>query len=116
MVRKSRSDKKDTTCKRCGKVCVNPNKLREHLRRKNPCRPRTDNQEAIQEPIQVPIQMSIQVSIQTPVQASPIQVPIQASIQKIIRTPVQAPVQAPAKVPIKDTSFKDLKIEWEYQN
>ncbi|CAI2183027.1 18934_t:CDS:2 [Funneliformis geosporum] len=24
---KSRSDKKDTTCKCCGKVCANPNKL-----------------------------------------------------------------------------------------
>ncbi|RGB26882.1 hypothetical protein C1646_674443 [Rhizophagus diaphanus] len=38
MVRKTRSDKKETTCKRCGKKCSTPQKLCEHLRRKNPCK------------------------------------------------------------------------------
>ena len=61
MVRKSRSDKKDTTCKRCDKVCVNPNKLREHLRQKNPCRLLSEITASIQVPIQVPIQVTIQV-------------------------------------------------------
>ena len=61
MVRKTRSDKKDTTCKHCGKVCVNPNKFHEHLKQKNPCRPKTDT--LIQAPIQV-IQEVSQQSIQ----------------------------------------------------
>ena len=39
MVRKARSDKKGTTCKRCGRECSTPQKLREHLKRKNPCKP-----------------------------------------------------------------------------
>ncbi|POG72196.1 hypothetical protein GLOIN_2v1774047 [Rhizophagus irregularis DAOM 181602=DAOM 197198] len=49
MVRKSRSDKKDTICKRCSKVCVNPNKLREHLRQKNPCKPLSEITASIQD-------------------------------------------------------------------
>ncbi|CAB5162836.1 unnamed protein product [Rhizophagus irregularis] len=64
MIRKSRSDKKDTTCKRCGKVCVNPNKLCEHLRRKNLCKPLSEITASIQVPIQVPIQAPIQEVIQ----------------------------------------------------
>ncbi|CAB4431482.1 unnamed protein product [Rhizophagus irregularis] len=64
MVRKSRSDKKDTTCKRCDKVYVNPNKLREHLRRKNLCKPLSEITASIQVPIQVPIQAPIQEVIQ----------------------------------------------------
>ena len=95
MVRKSRSDKKDTTCKRCGKVCVNPNKLREHLRRKNPCRPLSEITASIQVPIQVSIQAPIQVTIQEP---------------------VQIPVQALTTVASNDTPFKNLKIEWNYQD
>ena len=95
MVRKSRSDKKDTTCKRCGRVCANPNKLREHLRRKNPCRPLSE------------ITASIQV---------PIQVPIQTPIQEVIQNPTQIPVQVPTTVAINDIPFKNPKIEWEYQN
>jgi len=91
MVRKSRSDKKDTTCKRCGKVCVNPNKLREHLRRKNLCRPLSEITASIQVPIQVPIQAPIQVTI-------------------------QEPVQIPITVTINDTPFKNSKIEWNYQD
>jgi len=39
MVRKSRSDKKNTICKRCGRECSTPQKLREHLKRKNLCKP-----------------------------------------------------------------------------
>src|SRR3954451_11791323 len=39
MIRKTRSDKKDTICKRCGHECPTPQKLREHLKRKNLCKP-----------------------------------------------------------------------------
>ena len=91
MVRKSRSDKKDTTCKRCGRVCANPNKLREHLRQKNPCRLLSEITASIQVPIQVPIQALIQVTIQEP---------------------VQIPVQALTTVAINDIPFKNPKIKW----
>ena len=62
MVRKSRSDKKDTICKRCGHECSTPQKLREHLKRKNPCKPlqnQRDITSSIQEPIQIPISSKI---------------------------------------------------------
>ena len=36
----ARKDKKNRTCERCGHQCATPQKLREHLNRKNPCRPR----------------------------------------------------------------------------
>ena len=39
MVRKTRTDKKDTICERCGHECSTPQKLREHLKWKNPCKP-----------------------------------------------------------------------------
>jgi len=57
MVRKTRSDKKDTICKRCGHECSTPQKLREHLKRKNLCKPLQKQKEvaSIQTPIQVPI-------------------------------------------------------------
>ncbi|CAB4375949.1 unnamed protein product [Rhizophagus irregularis] len=55
MVRKTRSDKKNTTCDHCGRTLANPNKLREHLKRKNLCKLRTDNQEAIQDSNQTTI-------------------------------------------------------------
>jgi len=32
-------EKKNTTCERCGKSLSTPQKLREHRRRKNPCKP-----------------------------------------------------------------------------
>jgi hypothetical protein len=35
----ARKDKKNRTCERCGHQCATPQKLREHLNRKNPCRP-----------------------------------------------------------------------------
>ena len=54
MVRKTRSDKKDTICKRCGHECSTPQKLREHLKRKNPCKPLQDKKDI------APIQVSIQ--------------------------------------------------------
>ena len=58
MVRKTRSDKKDTICNRCGHECSTPQKLREHLKRKNPCKLLQKQKEvaSIQTPIQVPIQ------------------------------------------------------------
>ncbi|PKK57615.1 hypothetical protein RhiirC2_797722 [Rhizophagus irregularis] len=53
MVIKTRSDKKDTICKCCGHECLMPQKLREHLKRKNPCKP-------LQKQKKVPIQKAIQ--------------------------------------------------------
>ncbi|CAI2194396.1 19115_t:CDS:1, partial [Funneliformis geosporum] len=88
--------KKDTTYKLCDKVCVNPNKLREHLKRKNPCRPQTNNQEAIQETIQPSIQETIQPSIQTPFQA-----PIQKDSQQHILTTEPKPIKVSSKYLIK---------------
>ncbi|CAI2191565.1 17451_t:CDS:1, partial [Funneliformis geosporum] len=64
--RKIRNNKKDTTCDRYGKTLVNPNKLHEHLRRKNPCKAKTDT--PIQPSIQIPIQISIQALLQAPIQ------------------------------------------------
>ncbi|CAI2191367.1 12129_t:CDS:2 [Funneliformis geosporum] len=60
MVRKARSDKKGTTCKRCGREYSTPQKLREHLKRKNLCKPLQKQKEvaSIQTLIQVPIQAS----------------------------------------------------------
>jgi hypothetical protein len=78
MVRKSRSDKKDTTCKRCGKVCANPNKLREHLRRKNPCKPLQKQKEVAS--IQVPIQKANLQAIQVP--------EVQVESSSVVSTPV----------------------------
>src|SRR6266496_6334344 len=62
MVRKSRSDKKNTICKRCGHECSTPQKLREHLKRKNLCKPlqnQRDITSSIQEPVQIPISSKI---------------------------------------------------------
>ena len=71
IVRKSKRDKKNTTCKHCGHKCSTPQKLCEHFERKNLCKPIT------------------YTSIQAPIQASAsIQIPIQASIQEAIQTPV----------------------------
>ncbi|CAI2171320.1 11435_t:CDS:2, partial [Funneliformis geosporum] len=95
MNKKTRSDKKDTICKRCGQKCSTPQKLREHLKRKNPCRSQTNNQQAIQE--------TIQTSIQTP--------PIQENNQQLIQEASQEPVQ----IPNKDTLFKNPAIEWNYK-
>ncbi|GET02649.1 hypothetical protein GLOIN_2v1786825 [Rhizophagus clarus] len=58
MGRKTRSDKKDTTCKRCGKVCVNPNKL-----------------QAIQESLQIPTQEVNQNPVQEAIQDSSKDIP-----------------------------------------
>ena len=44
MTRKTKNDKKGTTCEHCGKKCSMPQKLHEHLNRKFPCKP----QETIQ--------------------------------------------------------------------
>jgi hypothetical protein len=44
--------KKNRTCERCGYTCATPQKLREHLKRKNPCRPQ--NFIPIQAPIAEP--------------------------------------------------------------
>ncbi|CAG8841767.1 16499_t:CDS:2, partial [Racocetra persica] len=62
---KTRSDKKVRICKRCSSECSTPQKLREHLKRKNLCKPL---QEDKQQPIQKDIQKLVQVAIQEPVQ------------------------------------------------
>jgi multidrug efflux pump subunit AcrB len=62
MVRKRRSDKKDTICKRCGHECSTPQKLREHLKRKNLCKSLQNQRDitfSIQEPVQKPISSKI---------------------------------------------------------
>ncbi|PKK43424.1 hypothetical protein RhiirC2_804279, partial [Rhizophagus irregularis] len=51
-------DKKDTICKRCGHECLTPQKLHEHLKRKNLCKPLQKQKEVAS--IQTPIQVSIQ--------------------------------------------------------
>ncbi|CAG8608065.1 8810_t:CDS:1, partial [Ambispora gerdemannii] len=68
MVRKTRSDKKNTICKRCGHECSTLQKLREHLKRKNLCKPLQKQKEvaSIQTPIQVPIQKANLQAIQAP--------------------------------------------------
>ena len=65
MVRKTRSNKKDTICKRCGHECSTPQKLREHLKRKNPCKPLQKQKEVafIQVPIQKANLQAIQASV-----------------------------------------------------
>ena len=95
MVRKIRSDKKHTICKCCDHECSTPQKLREHLRQKNSCKPLSEITASIQVPIQVLIQAPIQVTIQEP---------------------VQIPVQALTTVAINDIPFKNPKIEWNYQD
>ena len=67
MVRKTRSDKKSTICKRCSHECSTPQKLREHLKRKNLYKPLQKQKEvaSIQTPIQVPTQKANQQAIQT---------------------------------------------------
>ncbi|CAG8543823.1 5165_t:CDS:2, partial [Acaulospora morrowiae] len=48
-----RKDKKNRTCNRCGKTVATPQKLREHLERKNPCRPINQIPEIVSETRQV---------------------------------------------------------------
>lgn len=55
--------KKNRTCERCGYTCATPQKLREHLKRKNPCRPQ--NFVPVQAPIAEPEINS--VPIQAPI-------------------------------------------------
>ena len=81
MTRKTRNDKKDTTCKRCGKKCSTPQRLREHLNRKFPCKPQETIQTIVQETNQPPIKESVQ---------APFQKHNQASVQVLIK--VHAPV------------------------
>ena len=77
MVRKTRSDKKDTICKRCGHECSTPQKLREHLKRKNPYKPLQKQKEVAS--IQTPIQMPNQKANQQIIQASEIKAQIKSS-------------------------------------
>ncbi|GES72575.1 hypothetical protein GLOIN_2v1477922 [Rhizophagus clarus] len=77
MVRKTRSDKKDTICKRCGHECSTPQKLREHHKRKNPCKPLQKQKKVAS--IQTPIQMPNQKAIQQDIQASKIKAQAESS-------------------------------------
>ncbi|CAB4414109.1 unnamed protein product [Rhizophagus irregularis] len=78
MVRKTRSDKKDTICKRCGHKCSTSQKLREHLKRKNSCKP-LRKQKKVAYTIQTPIQVPIQKANQQAIQASEIKVQVKSS-------------------------------------
>jgi hypothetical protein len=69
MVRKTRSDKKDTICKCCGHKCSTPQKLREHLKRKNLCK-------LLQKQKEVAF---IQKASQQAIQASEIKVQVESS-------------------------------------
>ncbi|PKY15588.1 hypothetical protein RhiirB3_427819 [Rhizophagus irregularis] len=66
IVRKTRSNKKDTICEHCGHEYSTPQKLCEHFKQKNPCKPLQKQKEVayIQTPIQVPIQKANQQAIQ----------------------------------------------------
>src|SRR5215469_3534702 len=68
MVRKARSDKKGTTCPCCGHKCSTPQKLREHLKRKNPCKSLQEWKNVAF--TKVPIQASIQEFKQHPIRES----------------------------------------------
>ncbi|CAG8689243.1 9061_t:CDS:2, partial [Racocetra fulgida] len=85
MVRKIRNDKKE---------CSTPQKLREHLKQKNPCK-------ALQD------QKKIADRVDSPKGIPPILTP--ASF-------IQVPNQTSSEILNKDTSFKNPKIEWNYQN
>ncbi|CAG8557185.1 8024_t:CDS:2, partial [Scutellospora calospora] len=67
IVRKIRSDKKDTISKCCSHEYSTSQKLHEHLKRKNLCKLLQKQKEVvfIQVPIQMPIQKAIQQAIQT---------------------------------------------------
>ncbi|CAG8847869.1 9244_t:CDS:2, partial [Racocetra persica] len=59
------NDKKVRICKCCGRECSTSQKLREHLKRKNLCKPLQEaNQQPIKENIQKPVQVAIQELIQ----------------------------------------------------
>jgi hypothetical protein len=91
MVRKTRNDKKDTICKRCGHECSTPQKLREHLKRKNPCKPIQKQKEvaSIQTPIQVSIQKDNQASeIKAQIESSSVNMSNKEKSHVVIPTPV----------------------------
>ncbi|CAG8816581.1 14581_t:CDS:2, partial [Racocetra persica] len=57
---KTKSDKKVRICKCCGSEYSIPQKLREHLKRKNLCKPLQEaNQQPIEENIQKPVQKEL---------------------------------------------------------
>ncbi|CAB4488888.1 hypothetical protein RhiirA1_479122 [Rhizophagus irregularis] len=78
MVRKTRSNKKDTICKRCSHKCSTSQKLHEHLKQKNPCKP-LQKQKKVAYHIQMPIQVPIQKANQQAIQASEIKAQIESS-------------------------------------
>jgi hypothetical protein len=96
MVKKTRSNKKDTICKCCDHKCSTSQKLCEHFKRKNLYKPLQDQKN---------VAFSIQIAIQAPVQ--------EASKQ-LIQEVIQEYVQTPTTVAINDTLFKDHKIKKEY--
>ncbi|GES92707.1 hypothetical protein GLOIN_2v1788036 [Rhizophagus clarus] len=94
-IRKTRSDKKDTICKRCGHECSTPQKLREHLKRKNLCKLLQDKKDIA--PIQVSIQEVNQdnnqgkVQVQTPVVYTQKRDHQREKLQAVNQTPVYKP-------------------------
>ncbi|CAG8718814.1 17435_t:CDS:2, partial [Acaulospora morrowiae] len=88
MNRKTRSNKRGTTCERCGRECSTPQKLREHLKRKNPCKPLQDQKkiaDGVDDPKRIPLTLTL---------ASSTQISNQISIQKGNQQVKQKHVQA----------------------
>ncbi|GES87036.1 hypothetical protein GLOIN_2v1473973 [Rhizophagus clarus] len=77
MIRKTRSDKKDTICKHCDHEYLTSQKLHEHLKRKNPCKLLQKQKEVAS--IQTPIQMSNQKANQQAIQGSEIKAQVESS-------------------------------------
>ena len=116
MVRKSRSDKKNTTCKRCGHKCSTPQKLREHLKRKNLCKPLQDKKDIA--PIQVSIQEVNQdnnqgkVQVQTPVIHTQKRDRQREKSQAVNQTPVYKPKLQREAPTTHDRNYNRVRNEY----
>ncbi|RGB30633.1 hypothetical protein C1646_765053 [Rhizophagus diaphanus] len=140
MARKTRNDKKDTTCERCGKKCSTPQKLREHLNRKFPCKPHETIQTIVQESNQAPVQVVTKVYTSV-LKEDQKEVPASSSSKQINKEKTNAlpniqgsqreSLQDSTSYPLgklrdnenfehleetKDIPFNNAKIEWNYQN
>ncbi|EXX63410.1 hypothetical protein GLOIN_2v1473973 [Rhizophagus irregularis DAOM 181602=DAOM 197198] len=78
MVRKTRSNKKDTICKHCSHKCSTSQKLHERLKQKNLCK-LLQKQKEVAYYIQMPIQVLIQKANQQAIQASEIKAQVESS-------------------------------------
>jgi hypothetical protein len=104
MVRKTRSDKKGTTCERCGHRCSTPQRLREYLKRKNLCKPLQDQKDVAS--TKVPIQAPIQEFKQHPIRES-----VQIS-EPELQTTAQNPASKPELIHGIDYITKEEAKKW----